>query len=219
MCDVAAQFHIRHKLSRDHRVLSLAEVKTSQHLAAIPVFCSEHNEPFRYFDKDCGHVICRDCQALEHNGHKCCSLAEASAQSRQELDALTSKAKGTAAQLKEAEERVMTVVNDLNRKKKHEEDKIHAFFEELRASLDAREQALVTKLSQIHKAKSFILTEQCDLLRTFEACLLSAVDRAVTAIQSAGDVQWNLLRDIYSTCRFQGRAPAVYIVPWNSYPR
>lgn len=133
MCDVAAQFHIRHKLSRDHRVISLAEVKTSQHLAAIPVFCSEHNEPFRYFDKDCGHVICRDCQALEHNGHKCCSLAEASAQSRQELDALTSKAKGTAAQLKEAEERVMTVVNDLNRKKKHEEDKIHAFFEEVSA--------------------------------------------------------------------------------------
>ena len=31
--------------------------------------------------------------------------------------------------------------------------------------------------------------EQCDLLRTFQACLLSAADRAVTAIQSAGDVQ------------------------------
>ena len=133
MCDVAAQFHIRHKLSRDHRVLSLSEFKTSPHLAAIPVFCPEHNEPFRYFDKDCGHVICRDCQALEHNGHKCCSLAEASAQSRQELDALTAKAKETAAQLKEAEERVMTVVNDLNRKKKNEEDKIHAFFEDVSA--------------------------------------------------------------------------------------
>ena len=33
------------------------------------------------------------------------------------------------------------------------------------------------------------MAEQCDLLRTFEACLLSAVDRAVTTIQSAGDVQ------------------------------
>ena len=133
MCDVAAEFHTRYKLSRDHRVIPLAEFKTSPHLAAIPVFCPEHKEPFRYFDKDCGHVICRDCQALEHNGHKCCSLAEASAQSRQELDALTSKAKETAAQLKEAGERVMAVVTDLNRKKKHEEDKIHAFFEEVSA--------------------------------------------------------------------------------------
>ena len=49
------------------------------------------------------------------------------------MEALTSKAKGTAAQLKEAEERVMTVVSDLNRKKKHEEDKINAFFEEVSA--------------------------------------------------------------------------------------
>ena len=44
------------------------------------------------------------------------------------------------------------------------------------------------ELSQLHKAKSITLTEQCDLLRTFQACLLSAVDTAVTAIQSAGDV-------------------------------
>ena len=47
------------------------------------------------------------------------------------MDALTYKAKETAAQWKEAGERVMTVVSDLNLKKKHEEDKIHAFFEEV----------------------------------------------------------------------------------------
>ena len=133
MCELVALFHTRQKISRDHRVVSIAEQKANPHLNAIPVICSEHNEPFRYFDKDCGQVICRDCQALEHNGHKCCSLAEASAQSRQDLEALTSKAKGTAAHLKEAEERVMTVVSDLNRKKKNEEDKIHAFFEEVSA--------------------------------------------------------------------------------------
>ena len=133
MCELVAQFHTRQKISRDHRVVSIAELKDNPHLNAIPVFCPEHNEPFRYFDKDCGQVICRDCQALEHNGHKCCSLAEASVQSRQDLEALISKAKATAVQLKEAEERVMTVVSDLNRKKKSEEDKIHAFFEEVSA--------------------------------------------------------------------------------------
>ena len=135
MCDVAAQFHTRLKLSRDHRVVSIAELKDNPHLAAIPVFCPEHNEPFRYFDKDCGQVICRDCQALEHNGHKCCSLAEASAQSRQELEALTSKGKAIAARLKEAEERVTTVVSDLHREKKLGEAKIRASFQEVSAFL------------------------------------------------------------------------------------
>ena len=135
MCDVAAQFHTRLKLSRDHRVVSIAELKANPHLAAIPVFCSEHNEPFRYFDNDCGQVICRDCFALKHNGHKCCSLAEASAQSRQELEALASKARAIAAKLKEAKNRAMTIVSDLNWKKNLEEARIHAFFEEVSAFL------------------------------------------------------------------------------------
>ena len=54
-------------------------------------------------------------------------------------------------------------------------------------------------MSQLHKAKSFTLTEQCDLLRTFHACLLSTVDRAVTAIQSAGDVQLLVAKSDIST--------------------
>ena len=135
MCDVAAQFHPRHKQSRNHSVISLAEFRANPHLAAIPVFCPKHNEVFRYFDKDCGQVICRDCEVLEHNGHKCCSLAEASAQSRQNLETLTSKAKATAARLKEAEGRVMTVVSDLNFQKKSEETRIQSFFEDVSAFL------------------------------------------------------------------------------------
>ena len=80
-----------------------------------------------------------------------------------------------------------------------------------------REQALVTKLSQIHKAKSFILAEQCDLLRTFEACLLSAVDRAVTAIQSAGDVQLLVAKsDIATTLIAMESQPPVLDPQGNS---
>ena len=80
-----------------------------------------------------------------------------------------------------------------------------------------REQALVTKLSQIHKAKSFILAEQYDLLRTFEACLLSAVDRAVTAIQSAGDVQLLVAKsDIATTLVAMESQPPVLDPQGNS---
>ena len=80
-----------------------------------------------------------------------------------------------------------------------------------------REQALVTKLSQIHKAKSFILAEQYDLLRTFGACLLSAVDRAVTAIQSAGDVQLLVAKsDITTTLMAMESQPPVLDPQGNS---
>ena len=81
-CKTAAQFHKRSKASRDHRVVSLEELKANPQLASVPVFFPEHNDQFRFFDKDCGRVICRDCYALNHSGHKCVIVAEAASKYR-----------------------------------------------------------------------------------------------------------------------------------------
>ena len=73
-CKTAAQFHKRSKTSRDHRVVSLEELKANPQLASVSVLCPEHNDQFRFFDKDCSRVICRDCYALNHSGHKCVTV-------------------------------------------------------------------------------------------------------------------------------------------------
>ena len=63
----------------------------------------------------------------------------------------------------------------------------------------------------------FTLAEQCDLLRTFEAYLLSTVDRAVTAIQSAGDVQLLVVKsDIATTLIAMESQPPVLDPQGNS---
>ena len=62
--------HTRSKTSLDHRVVSLEERKANP-------LCPEHNDPFRFFDENCGRVICRDCFALSHCGHTCVLVAEA----------------------------------------------------------------------------------------------------------------------------------------------
>ena len=63
----------------------------------------------------------------------------------------------------------------------------------------------------------FTLAEQCDLLRTFEAYLLSTVDRAVTAIQSAGDVQLLVAKsDIAKTLMAMESQPPVLDPQGNS---
>ena len=55
---------------------------------------------------------------------------------------------------------------------------------QLYAALFAREQALLNELEQLHKTKAFTLTEQRDRLRIFQACLESAVQRAMSTVQS-----------------------------------
>ena len=132
MCKDAARWHVRQRATRDHRVVSLEELKANPKLAAVPVFCSEHNEQFRFFDEDCGHVVCRDCVTLKHNGHKCLSLAEAASKYRQEMEALATKANTHAEDIKAAEARVEGVSLELKQAYKKQAALIQGTFKEVR---------------------------------------------------------------------------------------
>ena len=132
MCKDAARWHVRHRAFRDHRVVSLEELKANPKLAAVPVFCSEHNEQFRFFDEDCGHVVCRDCVTLKHNGHKCSSLAEAASKYRQEMEALATKASTHAEEIKAAEAKVEGVSLELKQAYEKQAALIQGTFKEVR---------------------------------------------------------------------------------------
>ena len=107
MCKAAAQIHKRSKLSRDHRVVTFKELKANPQLTSVSVLCPEHNDQFRFFDENCGHVICRDCYALNHNGHKCVIVAEAASKYRQEMEALVTKANCQAEKINAAKDQVV----------------------------------------------------------------------------------------------------------------
>ena len=131
MCNTAAQIHKRSKLSRDHRVVTFKELKANPQLASISVLCPEHNDPFRFFDENCGHVICRDCYALNHNGHKCVVVAEAASKYRQEMEALVSKASCQVEKIKVAEAQVVQEVSLTDGACVKQREKIQGFFREV----------------------------------------------------------------------------------------
>ena len=131
MCKAAAQIHKRSKLSRDHRVVTFKELKANPQLASISVLCPEHNDPFRFFDENCGHVICRDCYALNHNGHKCVVVAEAASKYRQEMEALVTKASCQVEKIKGAEVQVSQEVLLTDGACVQQREKIQSFFREV----------------------------------------------------------------------------------------
>ena len=131
MCKAAAQIHKRSKLSRDHRVVTFKELKANPQLASVSVLCPEHNDQFRFFDENCGHVICRDCYALNHNGHKCVVVAEAASKYRQEMAALVTKASCQAKKIKAAEDQVMEEATSMDLACEEQREKIQGFFREV----------------------------------------------------------------------------------------
>ena len=131
MCKTAAQFHKRSKTSRDHRVVSLEELKANPQLDSVSVLCPEHNDQFRFFDQDCGRVICRDCYALDHSGHKCVVVAEAASKYRQEMEALVTKASCQVEKIKDGGDQVVAELFFTEVAREEQREKIQCFFREV----------------------------------------------------------------------------------------
>ena len=133
MCDTAAQIHQSSKLSRDHRVVTFKELKANPQLAFASVLCPEHNDQeFRFFDEDCGFVICRDCATLNHNGHKCVALAEAASKYRKEMEALVTKASSQAEKIKAAEAQVRRASVSMKEACEEQRAELQGYFGEVR---------------------------------------------------------------------------------------
>ena len=131
-CKTAAKFHKRSKTSRDHRVVSLEELKANPQLASVSVLYPEHNDQFRFFDKVCSRVICRDCYALNHSGHKCVTVAEAASKYRQQMEALVTKASSQVEKIKAAEGEVMRASVSMKEACKERNGEIQEFFQQVR---------------------------------------------------------------------------------------
>ncbi|XP_068699703.1 tripartite motif-containing protein 2-like [Montipora foliosa] len=213
MCKDAAHFHTRQKATRGHCVVTLEELKANPKLAAVgDVICPEHNDQFRFFDEDCGQVVCRDCVTLKHHGHKCLSLADAASKCRQQMDKLSNKAMALEEKVKAGEARLKVATDDLKQEYANAAATIRSNFKELHETLTDRETVLMSELDNIYKTKDRTLTEHLDRLCLFQACLDSGIQRAKTVVQSPGNVELLVARsEIESTLgALESQSPVLY---------
>ena len=124
MCKDAARFHTRNKASHDHKVISLGS-------SPVTVFCQEHKERFGLFDETYGHMVCRGCIKLDHQGHDCSSLAEAASKCRQEMQELATEVNTRSEEIKTAEARVKQANLDMKKAYEEQEAQIYSLFREV----------------------------------------------------------------------------------------
>jgi hypothetical protein len=135
MCDTAAAFHARSKASRDHRQLSIAELAVNPQLAAarLSTFCEvHHTEPFKFWDRDCQRLLCRDCLTLNHKHHHCVAINVVAEQSRKELQTLCAQTTRRVAEMSVSEQKVSMVTAALKAKYDLEAGRIRSEFDHVR---------------------------------------------------------------------------------------
>jgi hypothetical protein len=125
-----ARAHLKFRFTKGHTVLALSEVDNTP--LSISVICPDHGEPFKLYDTECKRLVCMLDLALEHNGHKCVSIAEAATKDRVDLESHATKAKKGIADMKQAEIGVAQVRQELKHRLEQAEENIESSFDQVR---------------------------------------------------------------------------------------
>lgn len=125
ICDTIKRIHANISALRNHQIVSI----DGKNPLPVPMFCPEHNLAYRFFDVDCGRVICADCVVTDHTGHKCQTLSVAASSCRQDMEVLASKATSEANVMKAAEDRLAQVLAEVDQKYEQESAKIDTNFD------------------------------------------------------------------------------------------
>lgn len=102
MCEIVSKSHTKVRASKNHKILPVSHMQ--QDVSSSSLFCSTHDQAFRYFDVTCNLPICADCSVLNHASHKFQSLDEAAADFKKDLDAVRNRAHEVVAKSKNIEE-------------------------------------------------------------------------------------------------------------------
>ncbi|CAH1786937.1 unnamed protein product [Owenia fusiformis] len=95
LCQSCGQSHKRSRLSKSHLILDLTGDRSLNAKATInmlsqrTLYCQEHiNEPLKYFCKNDQHLICQDCFAFSHQGHKLENIEQRAKVSKENLSSI-----------------------------------------------------------------------------------------------------------------------------------
>jgi hypothetical protein len=131
MCESLARAHSRARVSAHHRIVSLDEVAANPEYARPVGVCPEHQQLFRFFDQICGCLVCYDCLALDHSGHKCQSIPLAIKSCQEAIEPGVAAARQRASMLKFAEGQLRAALQTLRGNAAEQRSKLDQHFNEV----------------------------------------------------------------------------------------
>ncbi|XP_035677528.1 E3 ubiquitin-protein ligase TRIM56-like [Branchiostoma floridae] len=187
LCAECVLAHLRIKVTRDHTVLGLDELRgegqalSVRHVQGQP--CSEHpDEVVKFFCDTCQIPMCRDCALLKHREHAFTHLKDHSPSVRAKLQNKIDQVKAKADDCRAIRSQLQ---NQLEKEKQTEEsinlkivDTASRLKESIISEIDKRKEALLAEHRKIAALRQKLLSSEEDDVGTTLAHYTSAVDFA-----------------------------------------
>ncbi|XP_078699909.1 E3 ubiquitin-protein ligase TRIM33-like [Branchiostoma floridae x Branchiostoma belcheri] len=231
LCKECARVHSRFKLTRDHKVIGVAELKeqlitktSSVKSRSLPMCPKHEDEKLKFYCETCQHPICRDCTVLQHKDHKYGLLADVVGDVRAKIKGNLATAGAKIEEYRGAANIIATKQAELDTRSKKAADDIDAAAEEeikYYTGLVRRKQTeLKEKLAAVTAARSKQLSATADSVESTLGCLSSTVDFSQKVVEHGSDFDvMNVYSDVTARLESLLKGPTPDIPDDISYVR
>ncbi|XP_068743648.1 E3 ubiquitin-protein ligase TRIM71-like isoform X2 [Montipora capricornis] len=170
LCHDCRNAHMRLRLTKTHRVVSIDELKSSprpEDLLHRPIFCMEHaQEKLRYFCESCEKAICRECTMTSHSTerHKYTQLTDTIDKQTQTIAQLADKLKRKVPVVTQSTKDVEEVTCRLEARAEVAKSEIQKCFPRILKALQDREKGMMSEVENMVQRKSKVLGLQQERL-------------------------------------------------------
>ena len=195
ICADCVKSHQKMKVFSGHKVVTLEELKkggAKQILVSKPPppKCPIHDEPMKAYCFDCSSLICRDCIAINHAGHKSEFTKVAAPETKKQLAEHLEPLKEVQASLCKAAEVVQVTKSEVVAQGTSIAENINQSFQELQEILEQHKNRLLVEASKIKEEKVNHLSTQQKGLNIASAVIQSLVDFVEQNLENATDEEF-----------------------------
>lgn len=188
LCNACAKHHKTWRKTLNHELVGSSKVgpnvaaKSLGNIPHKPMNCQLHeDETLKFYCETCGTLICRDCMAIEHAGHKYDRIEKVAEKEKVHLVSLLRNADDAKAKLDGAITSAGKVVQQVQAKQKVVEKDIKIAFKALTKALLSREQSLLEKAGEISLGKQTALTMQEEELKALRKEIIETSEMITAA--------------------------------------
>lgn len=190
MCEFCVTAHKRIIGTKDHKILSLEEVRRlGTKIPKKPATCGKHiGETLKLFCKTCQRIICRDCTIVDHREHNYIFAAEVAAKEREILRGVLQETKRQECVVEEGLKVVQAMENRVHDKAATVNEDVDAFFDRQVKELEHLRADLKREVSMQEQGKCTQLRRQREKLLFFLVRLKCGIKFCDQAMADGDDV-------------------------------
>ena len=215
LCELCCDDHKRSKTTVDHRLItdpgSQMEETDYDYGAEQSEFkpemvelehqrCSVHaDEILKFYCESCSCLMCRDCTAVEHCGHKYDRLERVVDKEREILVSLLEEATQTKERIEAAISSVAKVRKDFDAKKLSIDESIASAFQVLERSLSERKESLLARSAELSRDKVDRLGRQMEELDKLKNDVIHVVEVMRAAVETYSSIEMLSINSILAS--------------------